>query len=540
MEIDNFFGRRNKLDLLKKRLTDLKEGYRQNIAFLGSRYIGKSTLLKKFIANIDDNDIVTVYLDIENKDFHHFYLKYISSILHNIPRLKNLPVSDDINLLLESMQAYPSLTIKAIKKIQSLMAQNKVNEAYREIISLAEIFTNETGKYCVLVFDEFHQLEDWDIADIFKELGKRIMTQKRCLYIFASSHQVTAKKILSEKLSLLFGNFETIQVDAFDLKTSHGFIGFSLGDLVISEPLRNFLIDFTGGHPLYLHLICKELVALCAIHKQNEIFTPLLTQALENILLNPWGVLSRHFELILDHMINGKNNQMIPMTFIVLSQGKHKIKDLAAAVGARQSILNQKMTTLVEEDVIVKNGNFFYLKDKLFRYWVKYVFQKRLKIIESSREQQKQEFHDELNRSIQDFNKNSRSDFSTRIIDLFQSFDNEALNINGRRYKLPVFDEIGPVKLHNFAGEKFDVIKASADEGTWFIVLKNDSISEMDVHAVLNESKKWKQKPQRCILISMSSLDENTRVKALQEKMWIWNEDEITTLLNIYNKSYII
>ena len=58
MEIDNFFGRRVQLDLLKKRVIDLKEGYRQNIAFLGSRYIVKSTLLQKFIADIDDNDIV--------------------------------------------------------------------------------------------------------------------------------------------------------------------------------------------------------------------------------------------------------------------------------------------------------------------------------------------------------------------------------------------------------------------------------------------------------------------------------------------------
>src|SRR3989338_9660851 len=231
---------------------------------------------------------------------------------------------------------------------------------------------------------------------------------------------------------------------------------------------------------------------------------------------------------------------MIPMTFIVLSQGKHKIKDLAAAVGARQSILNQKMTTLVEEDVIVKNGNFYYLKDKLFRYWIKYVFQKRLRIVESSPEQQKQEFHGELNRSIEDFNKNSASDLSARIIDLLNCFDNEALNINGRRYKLPVFDEIAPAKLRNLTGESFDVLKATSEEGPWFIVLKRESISETEVQAIVTESKKLKAKGQRYVLISMNDLDENTRVKALQEKMWIWNEGEINTLLNIYNKPYII
>ena len=540
MEIDNFFGRRSKLDLLKKRVIDLKEGYRQNIAFLGSRYIGKSTLLQKFVHDIDDNDIVTIYLDLENKDFSHLYLKYLSAILRNIPKIKNLPVNDDINLLLKSTESHPSATVKAIKKIQSLMTQRKFNEVYREILSLAEIFTNETNKYCVLVLDEFHHMENWDIADVFKELGKRIMTQKRCLYILASSHQVTAKKIFLEKLSLLFGNFEIIQVDAFDLKTSHGFIEANLGAVRIGEPLRNFLIDFTGGHPLYLHLICKELVALSAIHKQDEIFIPLLTQAIENVLLNPWGVLSRHFELIINRMSEGKNNQIIPATFIVLARGKHKLKDLAAAVGTKQTLLSQKLAGLMEEDVIIKNGNFYYLKDKLFRYWIKYVFQKRLRIIEAGSEQQKQEFHQEFNRSIEHFNINSGLNLSSRIIDLLHSFDNEALSINGRRYKLPTFAEIVPTQIHALGGEHFDVLQASAQEGIWFIALKKDSISEADVQVMLNESKKFKEKPQRCVLISMDSLDENTRVKALQEKMWIWNEGEITTLLNIFDKPYII
>jgi hypothetical protein len=265
-----------------------------------------------------------------------------------------------------------------------------------------------------------------------------------------------------------------------------------------------------------------------------------LTQALENILLNPWGVLSRHFELILNRMSEGKNNQMIPATFIVLAQGRQKLKDLAAAVGTKQSLLSQKLAGLMEEDVIVKNGNFYYLKDKLFRYWIKYVFQKRLRIIESSLDQQKREFHQELNRSVEQFNDDSGRNLSSRIIDLFNSFDNEALSINGRRYKLPTFAQIVPTKIQTLAGEHFDALKASSSDGTWFIALKKASISETDVHAILNESKRLKEKPQRFVLISMDSLDENTRVKALQEKMWIWNEGEITTLLNIFDKPYII
>jgi hypothetical protein len=57
---------------------------------------------------------------------------------------------------------------------------------------------------------------------------------------------------------------------------------------------------------------------------------------------------------------------------------------------------------------------------------------------------------------------------------------------------------------------------------------------------MLKESKKIIQKPQKRILISLCSLDENTRVKALQESMWIWSENELNALLNFYNKPFIV
>ena len=40
-----FFGRRDILDLLKKRVIDLKAGCRQNVALLGNRHVGKPAKL---------------------------------------------------------------------------------------------------------------------------------------------------------------------------------------------------------------------------------------------------------------------------------------------------------------------------------------------------------------------------------------------------------------------------------------------------------------------------------------------------------------
>ena len=150
------------------------------------------------------------------------------------------------------------------------MAQGKILEAYHMILSLPEVFTQETGKSVVLIFDEFGHLENFNIPEVFAELGNRIMTQKNCLYIVASSYPQQTQTILSEKLSLLFGNFEIIHFVPFNFSEAQGLIDHNLEGVKIGLHLKNFIADFTGGHPLYINLLCQELICLSGVYAQQR------------------------------------------------------------------------------------------------------------------------------------------------------------------------------------------------------------------------------------------------------------------------------
>ena len=536
----NFFGRQKILDLLKRRVIDLKDGYRQNVALLGNQYVGKTSILSKFLSDMEDEEITSIYLDCGHKDFHYFFHKFTGSLLYNFSKNKQLPLHEDLDLLLESTQKLIPQSVQVVKKIRTDLSNGKFLDSFLGLLALPEIFTNETGKFCVLVLDEFQNLEEFPIANIFRYLGKKIMTQKRCFYIVLSSFPGIAKKILSEKLSLLFGNFEVVAVEPFDLSSSQEFIDYNLKEIKIGAQLRNFLTDFTGGHPLYLNLICQEMVSLSAIHKQSEIYLPLLSQSIENSLFNRWGVISRHFELVVNELCSAKGNRHVSLILISLSNGKNKIEELSKDMGIKKSLVLQKINRLLELGIVVKNGNFHYFKDKLFKYWIKYVYQKRVKDVELAPDKQKKQFKEELNRSVENFKMSSRKDFPSRIVELFSCFDNEAFDLNGRRYKMPFFKEIVPFKLKNENGNYFDVIKALTDDAVWFIVLKKDNFGENDVHTISLESRKIGQKPERCLIISLVDLDENTRLRAFQERFWIWNETELNTLLTLFDKPYIL
>ncbi|HQP10955.1 MAG TPA: ATP-binding protein, partial [Candidatus Omnitrophota bacterium] len=69
----NFFGRADVLSLLKKRVADLKEGCRQNVALLGHPHVGKSAILHHFLSNSENDDVTKIYLGLEHKDFNYFF-----------------------------------------------------------------------------------------------------------------------------------------------------------------------------------------------------------------------------------------------------------------------------------------------------------------------------------------------------------------------------------------------------------------------------------------------------------------------------------
>ena len=521
-------------------MRDLKEGYRQNVALLGRRAIGKTVLLEKLMAEWDDDVLIPVELDLENQDLQDIYEKMTGRLLFHFFKRKGLPFSDNLKSLTEVCHHELPSSYKAIKKIQSFLAHDKKGEAFREIIALPQTFAKETGSFCILFWDEFHALEGLLIPGAFRELGKKIMTQNLCLYIVASSKPAVARRILSEKLSLLFGNFEIVPLEAFDPKTSREFIAMYLQEIRLKDLLRDFIVDLTGGHPLFLTLICRELVSLTRAYQQNEIFTPLVTQALENLLFQPWGILNRHFSQLIDRVNSPRENLVVSRLLLALAAGKQKIKQIVGETGMKAALVRHKLNYLIEQGIVIRNGSFYYLEDKLFKFWLRWEYQQRKQSFDIELGTRLEQFRQGVDGALKEFDLSARKDLTSRIQELLFCFEDETCFINGRRYRLPVFRDVVPAKAAGKGPRDVVMLRASTEAGDWMIALKAGAIGENDLNVLLTESRRRRGKPQKCVLISLAEIDENVRIRALQERMWIWNEGEVNALLTIYNKPYLI
>lgn len=537
---NGFYGRKDTLALIRRRVTDLKEGYRQNVALLGSRHVGKSSVLKKFFAELDDRAIVPVYLDLEGRDFYYFVSKLLRSLLYHFVRGRKGGAPDDLSSLLLLVEKDIPQTVSRVRAVTALVEKGRFPEACDLMFALPEFFFQETGLFCVLILDEFQVMEEFGIADIFHRLADKITTQKNCLYIISSSFEEQARRILEEKLTLLFGNFEIVYVWSFDLRQSQEFIAVRMREVKVGLQLKNFLADFTGGSPLYLDILGQELISLSSIYHQQEIYAPLVAQAIENVVFSRWGALSRHFELLINRVTVGKQNRLVSDLIMALADGHYRIKDLIEALNVKPTHVTQRLNYLIDEDMVERNGNHFHLKDKLFRYWVKYVFSRRLRSIEMEPGRLKKDFKEEISRVISEFHATCRKDLSTRVTELLHCFDNDQLDLQGRRYNLPLFKDVQSLKIRQRAGNFSDVLKAETDEGTWLLVLRKDPVAETDISALTQEAREMGLKPRRCVIVSLSEIDDSVKVRALEERMWVWNELELNMLMNLFDKPYIV
>lgn len=530
MKKDNFFDRKEYLDMLEKRIRDLKDGYRQNIAVIGDELIGKTSIIFKFLSKFYDNHIIILYIETRPETLNSFIKRFIGVLLYNFLSNSGIPLREDLDYLMRKSGTYIPQTIKKIKNILSAAHRGKKNNILTELFSLCDTINQETGKFCVLILDEFHNLEGLGIKNLYREWSKLLITQKNILYIIISSLKFKAKTILSKNLSLLFGNFEVITVEPFDIRTSEQYLEQKLYGLNLDIASKNFIIHFTGGQPLYLDVISE------AILNQNE---KNLSEIIEKLIFNSSGILNQRFSNYVKRFLDSKYSNDYVYILYLISSGKNKIKDITHLLRKQKKEIILRINHLLELDTISRNGDFLKINDRVFAFWLKFVYQEKLQALTFDIKNQKEKFRDKIEDMIRDFCLNAEKPIVERMVELLRLFEDEMIEIERKKIRLNHFREIKPLEF-NKMGLRDGLICRSQD-CLWIMALKNDPLSEDDIAEFAKECKKYRHKLQRKVIITFQDdIDTNTRLKALEEKIWAWDISNLNQVLDFFSKPWVV
>lgn len=529
---EKFFGREEVLELLNKRTLALKDGYRQNIALTGQSLSGKTSILHHFLSSIKEEDLVTVYIEVVKEPFRSFSNRFIATLLYNALAKSGEGVGFELENLLDKAQEILPKTYSAIRGVHSCIDKGDLDEAYFSLLSLTSTLKEEVKYSCVVILDEFDNLEHIGVKNPFLNFGKVIMIQKDTMYIVSSSRNQIFKKILSEKLSLLFGNFEIVKVSGFDSPGAKRYIESQASSLDVDADLKRFFIAFTDGNPFYLNHILKRCREIAIEKLAGYIDCDTAVQAIIDLIYNANGVIHQYLVNFILDLMDTRSRDRYMAILVSIACGKNKLSEISKNIRAKQSDVSKDLLELSQLGFVQKSGVFHKIDDSVMAFWLKKVYQKRKDILVDGILNRNDIFASEMRKYIAEFLAESQKNATVKVAQLFNAFSNELVQIDAKHIKLPHFTK---VEIKESQSQK-QFIAATFRGSSWIVQVYEDPVREGDITDYIRNIKSSECKIANKIIIPLGGMDENSKLLAKELKISIWDLSTINGLLGLYGK----
>ena len=533
---DKFFGRDEILEILNKRTLALKEGYRQNVALTGQSLAGKSSIIFQFLHTIKEDGFIPVYVEVVKEPFRAFADKFIATMLYNALAKKGEEASMNIDSLMEKASSSLPKTYSAIKQINLDIENEECEQAYSRLLELTSTLKLESEIPCIVILDEFDNLEHLGIRNPFVAFGKVIMVQKDTMYIVSSSRGLAIRKIISEKLSLLFGNFEVLKVENFGTRASNEFISTRLAGFDADSFLRKFLIAFTDGNPFYLNKMVCRMKDIALERMTSHIDIDIATEAILDLVYDSSGTIHQYLLNYILELIDAKSRDLHVSILASIANGRKRSSEIARHMHLTQAGVTEALQRLSEQGLVTRSGIFYTIGDIMLDFWLKNVYERKKRLLVDGAIDKRSLFRDEIKAYEGDFEREFALSTAERLAGLFNLFSDELVSLDMKNSRMPHFTK---VEVRSFSDSK-EFIAASFRGNFWIAQAYERDVNENDIVTFIRNVKGLDYKISSKLIMPLKGIDENARLLAKELKISIWDSRTVNTLLTLYNKKRVI
>ncbi len=527
-------GREDILARLGQRLEALKIGYRQNVGLVGPRRIGKTFLLRELLAGVaKDPEIIPIYVLLKEGDFDLFLERWLGSLLQGFLNYKGIGFPEDFQSLVRISREFIPKTLEKMREVKKRAFQKKTALAFRELLALTSTLREETGKKILLVIDEFPLIGSLDLTDPLGLFGKEMMVQKDTLYLVTSSEPHRTKEIFSDRLSLLFGNFEVIEMGALSFEAIRFWVDQRLPEIKIPDSDLRLLSHLFDNHPYYFELFLDESHFFWLQERPTLWDREILNRILTESLFSDRGLLNRHFESELQNLIRlGRLTRVAIKTLVAIAQGRAKLIQIAAYLGKKGPETQKVLQRLAAEGILEKRGSFYALPDFLFRFWLRNVYQIKERELLPGVERPRLHFQERLRDEIRKVDEEDRRDLTSRVESLFREFRNDVVEVSQKKIKCPAFFELASRPTNG----RYFPIQGRTSQGRWLCQVYRDTVTEADVSGFVEELKRFRKGMGRRLMVALGGIELNAKLMAQEGKIQVWDLENLNELLALYGK----
>jgi len=494
---ENFVDR---VELLKK----LHTAYLvDNIALVGPRRIGKSSIAEEFLLTLKQRNTIKFRFDVQGNmgTPGKFAVRLLRPFLSNY----FMQFSNIADPRLDEIEINPSILIDAANQINSKILYNlsrflvsyfppsSENEraVLEKILSFLDDFSSEMNVKTVIVLDEFQEIVDLNKFKGFgngKVLGflqNIISGQKNVRYIFTGSAVRIMVDILEDKGAPFYGRVKRFNVRSFN-KDDMSKLVYKCTEKPIAAEAMNLIYTLSNGHPFYTRIIISTADELSGdegiITWQNveESFVSELSR----------GTLDSHCTYLFESSLAKleKRGTFLKEILRELSSGEASVTELSRRVGRKTGNLSLPLRNLYRLDLIDKSNKKYYISDPILEIWLRTVHghnEPKLNIIKKNISKNYEEHVAALSSETGIF-------FESYMREMLRKFDGQLF----KGFRLPRFNTIHGINTYDNLGEvtgkpsNVEIDALCQGDENWICEFKygKKSVKEKDIEQ-LNKKK---------------------------------------------------
>lgn len=354
---DGFCNRVSELANLKN---DVKNGL--NILLYAPRRFGKTSLLKKLQEELKgDTDTKVIFFDwmsISSVD------EFLDRYFHVIASSFESTSDKVIKLFKEMLQIRPNITIKMSNSSDISygisFSKKELESSFEDIVNLPFQYAKKSGKKVVIIFDEFQEVEQFDIE---KKLRTLIQAHgSNVSYIFSGSKKSILSAMFNDKNRAFYKSVKHLIIKEIALEdwTIFAKTRFTQTDKIIEESHIKTIFDITSGFPYYMQQLLYHVWEDCETSVDEQMIQKALTLMLE-----------REYDLYAYIYSSLTPNQKITLKYIVNFDGTNLYSnENLSQTNLSASTLKSTLESLLKKDICDRALDRYYLVDPFMKYWL--------------------------------------------------------------------------------------------------------------------------------------------------------------------------
>ena len=511
---------------LRQRLNAFGDGFRRNLALIGPVGSGKTFQLRLLLER-PSAKLQPIYCALYRESCASFLNRLRCAILQ---AATESPSGHGLLELFDEADQTAPKTSAALRAVETLLTRRFYGEAFTRILDAIPILSEERGRNCVLVLDEFLLLEELGLSHAFHELGKRVMTWPSTLFIFTSSSPYRARTILRERLQLLFGQFELLTLDALEPRTALSWIQQELRGLQGTKALRPFLIRWLGCYPWYVSGFLKRLKELAALRRTKDVNETLFFQAAWDLLGSPEGMLHQWCLARIEKLSHERYGKRATEALIEIANNARTATEIGRRVG--RASLSSALQCLVEHDVVQRKGACWLIADPILQCWLASILAPQRSGATFEEAAMRRGFEAHLTQIWERWVSERQLSLTDRVTQWFRNFRDETVSLNTKTGRLPRFHTI--TKQQVDASRRGTYLVAEGSGKRWLCAVADTTVDESAIAHFEAFCHVQLPRASRKVVVASAGCDQNARLLAKAHSIWVWEGEDIGVLLELY------